>query len=76
MPHPAFRPRYVQGKNYDVQLNTKHKHHLTWAKFLRAFESAGTRGVAEEDLRNICQADGNAGYFRYCLKRGWIRETR
>jgi hypothetical protein len=65
---------YLQGKSYNVQPNTKNKHHLTWAKFVRAFEAAGSRGVAEDALLNICRADKNPGYLRYCVRRGWIRE--
>jgi hypothetical protein len=67
---------YVKGKNYNVHLDTKHKHHLTWAKFVRDFEAAGESGVSEEDLLNICRADKNPGFLKYCVDHEWIRERR
>ena len=53
--------RYTMGNNYDVQPNTQHKHHSTWARVVKEIEAAGPQGVTEEELRNICNADRNPG---------------
>jgi len=66
--------RYVKGKHYNVQLDTQHQHHLTWARFVREIETAGAEGAAEEDLLNICRAAKNPRFLKYCLDHDWLRE--
>jgi len=67
--------RYTVGNSYDVRPDTQNRHHLTWAKYVRAIEAAGPDGVTEEELRNICKADRNPGFFAYCRRNGWLRKV-
>lgn len=63
---------YVQGRSYEFRYSTGNINKFLFEEFRKAIDSSSEIGATEEELRALCRKHNNNGFFKYCVRHGWI----
>ena len=63
---------YVLGRSYEFRYSAGNINKFLFDEFRRAIDSSSEIGVTEEELRALCRKHKNNGFFKYCVRHGWI----
>ena len=73
-PSPAVNgdTYYVLGRSYEFRYSTGNINRLLFEEFRKAIDSSSEIGATEEELRALSRKHKNNGFFKYCVRHGWI----
>jgi len=63
---------YVLGRSYEFRYSAGNINKFLFAEFKKAIDSSSEIGENEEELRALSRKHNNNGFFKYCVRHGWI----